>query len=82
MKVAKIDSRNRYIKQRHIRQFVKVGRTGSQYFLFGAPGKLVGPYNSAQEAEAALTDILDNCEDYQIVNRQVVKKEQKKVPKK
>lgn len=63
---------------RYLMDFLKVGRVGSKYKLFGAPGKLEGPYSSAQEAEAALDRIINSPDKFEVVNRQVVRKKKEK----
>ena len=59
-------------RRRHFLDFLKVGRVGSKYKVFGAPGNFVGPYDNPQEAEAALEMIIANTKRFSIVNRQVV----------
>lgn len=61
-------------RQRYIMDFIKVGRSGKNFYVFGAPGDLKGPHSSEKEAKAAHTSILDNFEDYEVVDRKLRKK--------
>ena len=65
-------------RARLFRDFLKVGRVGSKYKLFGAPGRLEGPYDSPEEAEAAEQMIINSPDKFQIVDRKVVKVGKKK----
>lgn len=65
------------LRQRYIKDFLKVGRIGNQYYVFGAPEGREGPYDNPQQAEDVYTNIVANFEEYEVVNRKVVRKESK-----
>jgi hypothetical protein len=62
------------LKQRYLMDFVKVGRSGKLFYVFGAPEDLKGPYSSAKDAEKAYNSIIDNFEDYEVIDRKVRRK--------
>ena len=64
-----IDKRQRYLKD-----FIKLARIGSKYYVMGAPDGQEGPYDHPSEAEDVYNDIIDNFMDYEVVNRKIVKK--------
>lgn len=62
--------------QRYLKDFVKVGRSGSSYYVYGAPEDMKGPYDTPQEAEKIYNQIIDNYKDFEVINRRVQKKGQ------
>lgn len=65
------------LKKKYFEDFLKTGRIGKQYYVFGAPEDLKGPYDHPNEAEEALNKILNNHDKFEVVNRVVVHKEEK-----
>ena len=63
-------------KQRYLMDFVKVGRSGKMFYVFGAPEEWYGPHSSAREAEKAYNHIVDNFEEFEVKGRKIYKKEQ------
>lgn len=61
--------------QRYLSEFLKVGRTGKIYYVFGAPKDLEGPYDSVKDATAVHKNIIDNYKDYEVVDRKIRRKE-------
>lgn len=61
-------------QQRHLKQFVFVGRSGKKFYVYGISGDMHGPYDTHQEADSVRRRIIDNYEDYEIVDRVVVRK--------
>jgi len=64
-----IDKRQRYLKD-----FLRIGRVGSVYFVTGAPDDLKGPHGTPQKARQVYDDIIKNFKDYEVVDRKVVRK--------
>lgn len=62
------------IKQRYLKDFVRVGRSGKHYYVFGAPNEWYGPHSSVKEAEKAYSYIVDHFEEFEIINRKIHKK--------
>lgn len=62
------------LRQRYIKDFLKLGRTGKSYYIFGAPEDMKGPYGTPKEAEAVYKSIVDNFQEYEIIDRKVLKK--------
>jgi hypothetical protein len=60
--------------KRYLLDFIKVGRSGKQYFVYGAPEDLKGPYESAQAAQDAYNYISSHYEEFEVVNRKVQRK--------
>ena len=62
-------------QQRHLKQFVYVGRSGKKFYVYGAPDDLYGPHDTHKEADAIRRSIVDNYKDYEIVDRKARKRE-------
>lgn len=54
---------------------IKLGRSGKNFYVFGAPEEWYGPHASGREAEKAYTYIIDNFKDFEVVNRKIRKKD-------
>jgi len=61
-------------RRQHIKQFLKLGRIGSKFYLFGGPEDIKGPYDHPKEATKVLDEVLDNFKDYEVVDRKVRRK--------
>lgn len=74
------DKKTLSVKKRYIQDFIKVGRTGSKYFVHGAPEGLNGPYETSREAERVYDDILNDIESYDVIDRKLVRKDTGALP--
>jgi hypothetical protein len=54
--------------------FIRVGRSGRMFYVYGAPEEWYGPHSSAGDAEKAYTYIVDHFEDFEVVDRKVYKR--------
>lgn len=62
------------LQQRHLKQFVFVGRSGKKHYVYGISGDMHGPYDTHKEADVVRRSIIDNYKDYEIVDRKVIKR--------
>ena len=61
-------------KQRYLMDFVRVGRSGKKFYVFGAPSEWYGPHKTAKEAMDAYDYIVANFKQFEVVDRKLRKK--------